>query len=172
MNNNNQALQDLIEKEAIRELALLYCRGVDRKDADLLRDLYTSDATDTHGDTFDGDAESYVNFLEKSFPYMIYSGHHVCNHTISVNGLSGEGEIYALAYHLFADGKGGYTEDFMCVRYLDKYQKCDDGRWRFSQRVVRYDLRQQGPSMAKIPEDAEPSMEFFTQKLFNRGKRA
>ena len=30
-----------VDKEAIRELTWLYSRGVDRKDADLLRDLYT-----------------------------------------------------------------------------------------------------------------------------------
>ena len=45
---------------------LLYSRGVDRKDGELLRTLYTADATDTYGDTFDGSAGDYVDFLEKS----------------------------------------------------------------------------------------------------------
>lgn len=67
----------LLDKEAIRELALLYCRGVDRKDPALLRDLYAEGATDTHGNDFDGTAEDFVAFLEQSFPIMPYSGHHV-----------------------------------------------------------------------------------------------
>ncbi len=72
---DQKALETLIAKEEIRELAMLYSRGVDRKDGALLRTLYTKDATDTHGDTFDGGAKEYVDFLEKAFPYMRYSGH-------------------------------------------------------------------------------------------------
>ena len=174
MSIDQGALATLIAKEEIRELGLLYARGVDRKDAALLRTLYTRDATDTHGDSFDGSAEDYVQFLERSFPYMKYSGHHVCNHLISVDGDTGEGEVYALAYHVFPDGKGGFTEDFMCVRYVDRYRR-EDGRWRFAQRVVSYDLRSQRPfpaegSTAAHPED--PSFTVLKSRLFARGERA
>ena len=110
--NQNNTLETLIAKDEIRELAMLYSRGVDRKDPELLRDLYTKDATDTHGDSFDGGAEDYVQFLEGSFPYMKYSGHHICNHLISVDGDEGEGEVYALAYHFIPDGQDGWMEDF------------------------------------------------------------
>lgn len=41
-----QRLQTLLAKEEIRELVLLYSRGIDRKNLTLLRDLYTEDATD------------------------------------------------------------------------------------------------------------------------------
>lgn len=167
-------LQSLIDKEAIRELALLYSRGVDRQDGDLLRTLYTGDATDTHGDTFDGPADKYVDFLEASFPYMRYSGHHVCNHLVSVDGDSGEGEVYALAYHIIPDGEGGWQEDFMCVRYIDRYARGEDGHWRFAQRMVTYDLRSRRP--LATPEDAEPrpsepSFEVLRSGLFARGPR-
>ncbi len=148
MNSNDNALKklnEIIDKEAIRELGLLYSRGVDRKDPNLLRSLYTEDATDTHGDTFDGTASDYVDFLESAFPYMRYSGHHVCNHLIAVDGNEAEGEIYALAYHLIPDGDGGWQEDFMCVRYIDHYRRCEDDRWRFSKRVVTYDLKSRRP---------------------------
>ena len=107
MSIDQTALATLIAKEEIRELVLLYSRGVDRKDGALLRALYTRDATDTHGDTFDGAAEDYVQFLERAFPYMRYSGHHVCNHLIYVDGDEGEGEVCAIAYHIIPDGKDG-----------------------------------------------------------------
>src|SRR5580700_2950685 len=97
------ALATLIAKDEIRELGMLYSRGVDRKDAALLRTLYTKDATDTHGDTFDGTAEAFVQFLERAFPHMRYSGHHICNHLISVNGREGEAEVYAIAWHVIPD---------------------------------------------------------------------
>lgn len=162
---------ELADKEAIRELALLYCRGVDRKDGALLRTLYTDDATDTHGDTFDGPAGEYVDFLESAFPYMRYSGHHVCNHLISVDGDSGEGEIYALAYHLIPDGDGGWQEDFMCVRYIDSYRRCTDGRWRFAKRVVTYDLRSRKPYSEPDGEagsSLDPSYRELMSPLFAR----
>jgi hypothetical protein len=148
---------------------------VDRKDGDLLRTLYTSDATDTHGDSFDGTAGDYVDFLEKSFPYMYYSGHHICNHLISVDGDEGEGEVYAAAYHVIPDGKGGCLEDFMTVRYIDRYRKEADGRWRFAQRVVTYDHRTRQP-LALEPGAADPasdpSFSVLKSRLFARGPRA
>jgi hypothetical protein len=164
----------LLAKEDIRELVLLYSRGVDRKDGELLRTLYTADATDTHGDTFDGPATAYVDFLEKSFPYMRYSGHHICNHLISVDGNEGEGEVYALAWHLIPDGSGSWLEDFMCVRYIDKYRKESDGRWRFAKRVVTYDLRNRQPAHEsnREPLAEEPTYTALTSRLFARGSRA
>jgi SnoaL-like domain len=172
---NNDALSTLIAKDEIRDLVLLYSRGVDRKDGPLLRTLYTKDATDTHGDTFDGPAGPYVDFLEQSFPYMRYSGHHVCNHLISVNGDEGEGEVYALAYHIIPDRKGGWIEDFMCVRYVDRYRK-ESGQWRFAQRVVSYDLRTARPIAmpdAQTPAPADDaSYRTLMSRLFARGPRA
>jgi ketosteroid isomerase-like protein len=170
-----KAIATLIAKEDIRELVLLYSRGVDRKDPELLRTLYTDDATDTHGDTFDGSAKDYVDFLERAFPFMKYSGHHICNHLISVDGDYAEGEVYGLAYHCIPDGQGGWMEDFMAVRYVDQYRKDNDERWRFAKRVVIYDFKIRHP----ISEEAvsglaekDPSYEMLQQRLFHAGKRA
>ena len=170
-----RTLDTLLAKDAIRELALLYSRGVDRKDGALLRTLYTSDATDTHGDTFDGPADAYVDFLERSFPYMRYSGHHVCNHLIAVDGDTAEGEVYALAYHVIPDGKGGWQEDLMTVRYIDRYRK-EDGRWKFAQRVVTYDYKAPRRALTTVPDAVapgdDPSNAALKNRLFARGARA
>jgi ketosteroid isomerase-like protein len=168
------ALALLLAKDGIRELAMLYARGVDRKDAALLRTLYTKDATDTHGDSFDGSAEQYVQFLERAFPHMRYSGHHICNHLISVDGDQGEGEVYAIAVHVIPDGKGGWQEDLMCVRYLDRYRR-EGGRWRFAQRTVTYDFRNRRPVAVErsAPDPArDASLTALTSRLFAAGPRA
>ena len=167
-------LQTLIDKDAIRDLVLCYSRAVDRKDVALLRDLYTPDATDSHGDSFDGPADAYCDFIEQSLPYMPYSGHHVCNHLISIDGNEGNGEVYALAYHVIPNREGGRDEDFMAVRYIDNYRRCTDGKWRFSKRVVNYDLKIRRPfaggGLLGLG-DKHPSYEICPQRLFQRGAR-
>lgn len=171
---DQKALDALIAKDEIRELALLYSRGVDRKDVALLKTLYAKGATDHHGDKYDGDAEGYVAFLEQSLPYMLYSGHHICNHLISVDGDKGDGEVYAIAYHIYSDGKGGAIEDLMAVRYIDNYAKID-GRWMFTRRVVTFDLQSKRP--IPMPESFtpsgadDPSYQVLPQRLFARGPR-
>lgn len=174
MSIDQKALETLIAKDQIRELALLYSRGVDRKDLDLLRSLYTADATDTHGDAFSGSAREYMGFLERSFPYMRYSGHHICNHLISVDGDVGEGEVYALAYHVIPDRQSGWVEDLIAVRYIDRYRR-ESGQWRFSKRVVTFDMRTTRPCAAPKGEAPDvlrdPSYAEFTSRLFSRNPR-
>ena len=167
-------LETLLAKEEIRELVLLYSRGVDRKDIALLRDLYTADATDTHGDSFDGPADAYCDFLERSLPHMPYSGHHVCNHLISVAGDEGEGEVYAIAWHVIPDRAGGLLHDVRLVRYIDRYRRESGGKWRFAKRVVSYDaklaLPAEQPAAAADPA-ADPSYAELLSRLFARGPR-
>lgn len=174
---DENALATLVAKDEIRELAMLYARGVDRKDGALLRTLYTADATDTHGDSFDGGASDYVDFLERAFPHMRYSGHHICNHLIAVTGDAGEGEVYALAFHVIPDGKGGWAEDLRFVRYLDRYARGADGRWRFARRVVTYDHQsvrpitlRDGDTPAFGPGE-DPSYRVLATRLFAAGAR-
>ncbi len=171
------AMQEVIDKEAIRELVLCYSRAIDRKDVGLLRDLYTEDATDTHGDSFDGPADAYCEFIEQALPHMTYSGHHACNHMISVDGDEGCGEVYALAIHVLPDPEnpGARIEDMMCVRYIDNYRRCADGKWRFSKRVVTYDMQLQRPftggGLMALGEK-DPSYEVCSHALFQRGARS
>jgi ketosteroid isomerase-like protein len=175
MSAEQRTLATLLAKEEIRELAMLYSRGVDRKDIELLRTLYTKDATDLHGRFFSGSAADYLNFLEKSFPHMPMSGHFICNHLVSVDGDRGEGEVYALAYHVVPDRKGGFLEDFKAVRYVDRYRKETD-RWLFASRVVEFDHESSRP-MAAPPEPMRAAMTdatytTLTSRLFARGSRA
>jgi len=173
MSIDEKALATLIAKDEIRELALLYSRGVDRKDIGLLRTLYAKDATDHHGRFFSGGADDYLKFLEKSFPHMPMSGHFICNHLISVDGDRAEGEVYALCYHLIPDGKGGVTEDFKAVRYIDRYRK-ENRRWLFASRVVTFDLEsaRPGPANLAAAPASDASYVSLSSRLFAQGPRA
>jgi ketosteroid isomerase-like protein len=176
----DKRLQILLDKDAIRELVLLYSRAIDRKDVALLRDLYTPDATDDHGTSFTGPADTYCDFIAQSLPHMPYSGHHVCNHLIAVDGDVASGEVYALAIHYIPDRANpgqnppAMIEDFMCVRYLDNYRREADGKWRFAKRVVTYDLH-----LTRVftgdgllgSSAVDPSYGVCSQHLFQPGAR-
>jgi len=172
---DQQALSELVAKQEIRELAMLYSRGVDRKDGALLRSLYAEGSYDNHGKFFNGSAPDYCDFLERSFPYIHVSAHCICSHLVSVNGDEGEGEVQALAYHVIPDGKGGTVEDFMIVRYVDRYRKVD-GRWLFASRDVMFDHRTNNP--IATPEGPSPSWTddpgytVLSSRLFARGAQA
>jgi hypothetical protein len=174
MDVDPQALDTLLNKDAIRDLVLLYSRGVDRQDIELLKTLYTKDATDDHGAHFKGPADAYIDFLAKSLPSLIAGGHFVCNHLIAVDGAAAEGEVYALAYHIFSDGKDGALQDVAGVRYLDRYAK-EHGRWLFASRVVTFDFREitaiaAPPQSARAPA-SDASYTSLVNRLFARGPR-
>jgi ketosteroid isomerase-like protein len=174
MTIDERALQQLIDKDAIRELVQCYSRAVDRKDIPLLRDLYTDDATDSHGDTYDGPAQGLCDYIEGSMQHMIYGGHHACNHMVSVDGDEGNGEVYAFAYHVVPGPDGGRIEDFMLVRYIDNYRRCADRKWRFARRVVTYDVTRRAPftggGLMGLGAD-DPIYEVCRHRLFQRGPR-
>lgn len=167
------AIEMLVAKDEIRELAQLYSRGVDRKDIGLLRTLYTADSIDRHGPYYDGPVEGYFAFLERSLPHMHVGAHFICNHLISVDGDAGEGEVYAIAWHLIPDGKGGLLHDMQAVRYIDTYRR-EDGRWRFAKRVVSFDMKLVQPAAdhgAKPDPERDPSYAELLSPLFARGSR-
>ncbi|TQK32125.1 nuclear transport factor 2 family protein [Arthrobacter sp. SLBN-53] len=137
--NAHERLQALIDKDEIRELALRYCRGVDRKDPALLRSLYTNDGIDNHANIFRGSASAYVDFLESSFQFIQIGARYVCNHLIELDGDEASGEVYALGYHILPIADSRPIESFVGVRYLDRYRR-EDGQWRFASREVVIDL--------------------------------
>lgn len=167
------ALQSLLDKEAIRELAMLYARGVDRQDIGLLKTLYTEDGWDAHGPYFDGPADKYIEFLAASLPHMHIGAHFICNHLVSVDGDTGEGEVYAIAWHLVPDQAGAQKHDFQAVRYIDNYRR-DNGQWKFVRRELCYDMKIALPADdhgSKPDPEKDPSYAAITSLLFARGFR-
>lgn len=168
------AIATLVAKEEIRELAQLYARGVDRGDFALLRDLYTADATDSHGHFFDGPAEGYIASLEQSLPHTAASNHFICNHLVSIDGDEGDGEVYAVSWAVIPDGRGGQQHDVRGVRYIDRYRR-ENEVWRFAKRVVTFDFKLRLPAEdhgARPDPEKDASYAELLSRLFARGARA
>jgi hypothetical protein len=132
----SEALQTLLDKQALHELALTYCRACDRRDYALLRSLYHDDAIDDHGAMFRGSADEYVAWLPTVLANFEATAHSISNALYVVRGDLAEGELYTHAYHRT---HGPKAQDIVIGgRYLDRYER-RGGQWRFAHRSLALD---------------------------------
>ena len=78
-------VQVLLDKQAIHEVVLRYCRGVDRCDRDLVRDCYWPEAIDEHG-SFTGTRDEYLEWLfGRMLPRYSMTMHFIGNVLVEVD---------------------------------------------------------------------------------------
>ena len=180
MNDINSKVQELLDKQSIRELVYLYCRAADRHDNELMRTLYHEDAFDDHGSFFKGKAMDFIDMLPEIQKSMGILHHNVTTHNIKLNGLKAQGETYIIAFHQVLSVEGNF-DVLIGGRYFDEYEKRNDV-WKFSSRAVDADwVYVNDPSKVNLthpmiqgahigsPNTKDPSYELL--KLFKRGTR-
>ena len=132
--SRENALQDLLDKQEIREVVLRYCRGVDRGDADLIGSAYHSDAVDEHGSaSFTGDTvgAGIVELTSSSRVTM----HHVTNQFIELLGPDhAASETYFTVWQTM-DRDGQEHTLHALGRYIDRMER-RTGEWRIAHRLV------------------------------------
>ncbi|RYX97979.1 MAG: nuclear transport factor 2 family protein [Comamonadaceae bacterium] len=149
--SNEELLQGLLDREAIREAMYAYCRGIDRCDEAALRSAYWEDATDRHG-AYSGSANGFIDYAVKARtngPRMI---HQVSNISIVLKGSDAAVESYFQAFQYDNDLEGKLRETFLCGRYVDHFEKRGN-EWRIAARTVIYDWLKESPGPAG--EEAE-----------------
>ncbi len=127
-------LDALVDTEAVRDVVLRYCRGVDRLDLGLVRSCYHPDATDTHG-TFTGTVDEYLAWLERILARYDATFHLIGNHLVELAGDVARSEAYGVAHHRSTDSdpRRNLTVGF---RFLDRMERRHDGAWRIARRVA------------------------------------
>lgn len=150
-----EALQGLLDKHAIEELAVRYCRASDRQDWQAMRALYHEDATDDHGSLFQGSASDYIDWLPSMAQKMRATFHQVSNHLIELRGDTAEGEVYVVACHLKTNKSGEEEQVITGGRYLDRYTR-RDGVWKFQSRKAVMDWNEAQPSLRRWPLTGAP----------------
>jgi hypothetical protein len=133
--NATPELQALLDREAIRDCLLRYCRGIDRADEAALRSAYWDDATDCHG-AWNGSA---AGFIAQALARLRQGGrrvHQVTGIAIELHGdvAAVESSFFALQAPAHAPGQ----ETFLCGRYVDRFER-RGGAWRIAARTVVYD---------------------------------
>jgi ketosteroid isomerase-like protein len=172
------ALQDLIDREAIRTLIYAYCNAADRHDHVKMRSLYHEDAIDDHGAMSSGPAMDFIDRLPEIQASMEILHHNVTTINIAIDGDYAEGEVYLLALHR-VKGPEGPFDVLVGGRYFDKYAR-RDGKWKFAHRAIVADWANiHSPSIIDLdhpfltgahigkPGVSDPSYNFF--KLLGRG---
>jgi uncharacterized protein (TIGR02246 family) len=127
----DDALQALLDKQAIREVVMRYCRGVDRCDPELVGSAYWPDGTDDHpGDQHFTGATIGEEMVQSMREHMLSTNHQITTQTIELDGDRAAAESYSLGNHVMADGRRLRT----LVRYLDQFER-RGGEWRISHRL-------------------------------------
>jgi hypothetical protein len=148
----------------LRDLVDAYALAADRGDADWFRSLWLPGARLTVHDA-DGPARSTLDGVDViaevpgRLSRYVVTLHIVANHMCwadpDSHGEAATGEAYCLAHHVSApssnsdgddEGEGGgdgageareHDDHVMAIRYVDRYGRDGDGRWRFATREVR-----------------------------------
>ena len=127
---------EALDRVALSDLVMRYCRGVDRRDFALVRSLYWDDAIDRHGAMFEGDPDAFVAWLPSAMAGFELTAHRVSNSLLVLDDNVAEGEHYVTVYH--RTHPPGRRELVIGGRYLDRYER-RGGIWKFAERRLAFD---------------------------------
>ena len=131
------ALQALLDKQALHELALRYARAIDRRDRALLLSVYHDDAVDRHGSLFEGSPRAYADWQPEVMAPFEVTAHYIMNTDFRLDGDHAQGELYFVAFHRRQPPER--EELLVGGRYLDRYER-RDGEWKISDRQLVWDF--------------------------------
>ncbi|MET8350784.1 nuclear transport factor 2 family protein [Micromonospora sp. NPDC005206] len=142
MTSDSSYLRTLQAKERLHELEMAYCRGIDRRDPELLRSIYFDDAVVQHGNMFTGTADGFVGWILGDFvkSYEL-TAHYVFNEWYQVAGDRAEGEVHRISYHRISEPA---SEIVAASRTFNRYE-LRHGVWKISYRDVIRDWIQERP---------------------------
>jgi hypothetical protein len=139
---------ELADRLAIFETLALYCRGIDRCDAEQLAAAFTPDARIDYGDGARPVAE-VIPGLIAGLGSMRLTQHNISNTIIRIAGDTARAETNCVALHLIPSPQGETelpdTELAVGGRYLDTLHR-REGRWLIAERLYVMDWNRSCPS--------------------------
>lgn len=130
-------IQELWDREMIRDCLYRYCRGIDRADEALLRASYWPDGTDSHG-SYKGSASGFIDWAMKTLPSIERGIHQIHNILIEMHGDEARVEAYFTALQRQPGAGGDIVDVYLAGRYLDRFEKRGE-EWRVADRTVVFD---------------------------------
>ena len=134
-------INHLLDLEALREVLLRYCRGVDRCDQELILSAFHADAYDDHADFFQGSAVDFAPWVIELVQSMGRTQHVLTNARFEIDEDVAYGESYVA---MRVAGPGAPHPDAF-ARYVDRFER-RDGEWRIAFRRLVNEWNGAGPA--------------------------
>jgi len=142
-----ETIQNLLDEQAIRAVLHRYCRGIDRRQFDLVRSCYHPDGWDDHG-AFRGGVEGFIEHCRSGLARYERTMHFMGNMFIEVSGHLAKAETYTIAFHRVPARNGKPPRDHLVgFRYVDDFER-RGGEWRIKKRVCAFEWTRTDP----VPE--------------------
>ena len=139
------------DRAEIYAVLVRYCRGVDRRDREMIRSTYHEDAEDDHG-TYQGDLEGFLDFVEGEVHARFRTTMHKLGQVlIEVEGDHARSESYAICHHVSEEGGLDVSDSVMGIRYLDTLER-RDGAWKIAKRQLLWEWIRQDATIALDPD--------------------
>lgn len=132
--------QALIDRDAIEDVLLRYCRACDREDERLLTSVFHPDAALEYPDFFTGLFQEIVTSMVQSRKRYSATLHVLTNISIKLDGDVGYSESYIVAHHTY-DVAADTCHFIGGGRYLDRFER-RAGEWRIAHRTAYMDWKQ------------------------------
>jgi hypothetical protein len=133
-----QQLGILIAKQELYENMVRYCRGMDRKELELMKSTFWPESTEDHG-MYVGLSHEFCEWacsVQKETAYK--ASHYITNMLITLDGDRAQRETAFIYMKVPTDG--GPT-DLLCGRYRDLCEP-RDGQWKVLARTCVWDAAQ------------------------------
>lgn len=138
-------IEDVIDREKIRAVLMRYVRGIDRRDADLLRTVYWPEAIDDHT-IYSGGVEGFIDFFFDHYKDHLSYMHNIGSIIIDIEGPIAKVESYFTYFHRRPDGDD-FVDLVTAGRYIDRMEKRGT-EWRIIARTVTLEWRSDEKNMA------------------------
>lgn len=134
-----EALQGLLDKQAITEVLHRYCYAMDQNDAEAGKSVWHPEGTADYVDMFEGSGHDFVDFGQDGHrgAYSATS-HQVTNILIELDGDAASSSTYVTAACQLKDAELVFR---IRGRYLDTWSR-RDGEWRIDARRFETDIWQ------------------------------
>jgi hypothetical protein len=136
-------LRRIEDRQAIYDVIVRYCRGVDRSDPDLVLSAFHDDAIDNHFGVVMPFREAIGTLkaprsADGRPTSKTISMHNICNVLIEIDGDVALSETYVTVI-VRIPREGGAVDWMHAGRYVDRFER-RNGEWRIAFRTVVYDL--------------------------------
>ena len=136
----DSTLQDLIDKQAIRDVLSRYCRGLDRMDKEMAYAVWHERGTAFYDGIFEGTGHGFIDWVWEAHAGMERHSHQITNVLIELDGDRAASESYVtVALWTRPDADGKQNELVGRGRYLDRWEKRGDV-WAIEHRIHLLDM--------------------------------